>query len=160
MLLPEAATAPGVEIARSGSVLTLTGAGTPRANGGETVSSSFAVIVLRANQAPAQESSFALTQADDTLQLSPLSGSTLQALTEPGKVLASYEIEITDPQLGAMSFSAEVTDTGLVIKVSSGTASELASTQRDLLVGTALLTAQRNKMATAAQVKSVFIDFR
>ncbi|MCS6242328.1 MAG: filamentous hemagglutinin N-terminal domain-containing protein [Opitutus sp.] len=160
MLPPEAATAPGVEIARSGNVLTLTGAGTPRANGGETVSSSFAVIVLRANQAPAQESSFALTQADDTLQLSPLSGSALQALTEPGKVLASYAFEITDPQLGAMSFSAEVTDTGLVIKVSSGTASELASTQRDLLVGTALLVAQRNKMATAAQVKSVFIDFR
>jgi hypothetical protein len=165
---------PGVEITRSGNVLTLTdtgganatsgpgksSAGVSQANNGETVSSSFAVIVLRAKQAPAQESSFALTQADDSLQLSPLSGTALQALTEPGKVLASYTFEITDPRLGAMNFSAEVTDTGLVIKVGSGTASELASTQRDLLVGTALLAAQRNKMATAAQVKSVFIDFR
>jgi hypothetical protein len=162
---------PGVEITWSGNVLTLTDAGgasaagrsgadVSQANNGETVSSSFAVIVLRAKQAPAQESSFALTQADDSLQLSPLSDNALQALTEPGKVLASYTFEITDPRLGAMSFSAEVTDTGLVIKVGSGTASELASTQRDLLVGTALLAAQRNKLATATQVKSVFIDFR
>jgi hypothetical protein len=71
---------------------------------------------------------------------------------------------ITTEAQGAFSSlstdTAQLTETGLVIKANPGAAATVADTQRDLLVTTALLEGQRKKIIRMDQVKSVFIDLR
>jgi hypothetical protein len=166
-------TSPGIEVARSGSTLTLSGTGetdgastseksnvgTGKAEAGQTVSSAFSVIVLRANQAPVQENAFEVSQGGDAVTLNPVEN-TLQALTTPGKVMAMFEFSVTNTEGKSLRFLAQLTETGLVIRVNPGAAATVANSQRDLLVGTALLEGQRKKIVGAGQVKSVFIDLR
>lgn len=167
-------TLPGVQVVRSGNTLTLSGVGDSgdaastsksspgagSAEAGQTVSSAFAIVVLRANQAPSQESAFEVTQTGDAVTLNPIENMALQALTTPGKVLATFEFVLTNAQGETVPFIAQLTETGLVIKASPGAAAAVANSQRDLLVGTALLEGQRKNVVSAGQVKSVFIDLR
>jgi hypothetical protein len=167
-------TLPGVQIVRSGTTLTLSSAGETggtasksksslgagSAEAGQTVSSAFAIVVLRTNQAPSQESAFEVTQTGDTVKLNPIENTALQALTTPGKVLATFEFALTNAQGQLVTFVAQLTETGLVIKASPGEAATVANSQRDLLVGTALLEGQRKNVVGVGQVKSVFIDLR
>jgi hypothetical protein len=165
-------TSPGIEVARN-TTLTLSGtgdtdgastseksnAGAGKADAGQTVVSTFSVIVLRANRAPVQENAYEVSQGDDAVTLNPVEN-TLQALTMPGKVLSTFEFSITNAQGQSVTFPAQLTETGLVIRVSSGAAETIANSQQELLIGTALLEAQRKNVINARRLKSVFIDLR